>query len=199
MLSASSCLDWICLITGQSIEAALQNAKNFYANEDLTNIPYFLPYMSGERTPHNDPHVRGSFHYLKKNTNQAALQFSVIEGVCFGILDGINSIKSVNNNFDDIFMVGGGSRSSFWLTLLSSIIQRKLSVCDQSEFGAALGVARLAMFTDKNILDKELIIKKINVKNSFHPNDNKIDILNKRYNVWKNIYSNTKKINYQIG
>ena len=194
MLSASNCLDWICLITGQSIEAALQNAENFYANEDLTNTPYFLPYMSGERTPHNDPHVRGSFHYLKKNTNQAALQFSVIEGVCFGILDGINSIKSVNNNFDDIFMVGGGSRSSFWLTLLSSIIQRKLSVCDQSEFGAALGVARLAMFTDKNILDKESIIKKINVKNSFHPNDTKIDLLKKRYNVWKNIYSINKKI-----
>ena len=91
-------------------------------------------------------------------------------------------------------MVGGGSRSSFWLTLLSSIIQRKLSVCDQSEFGAALGVARLAMFTDKNILDKESIVKKINVKNSFHPNDNKIDLLNKRYNVWKNIYSSNKKI-----
>ena len=198
MLSASNCLDWICLITGQSIEAALQNAENFYANEDLTNTPYFLPYMSGERTPHNDPHVRGSFHYLKKNTNQAALQFSVIEGVCFGILDGINSIKSVNNNFDDIFMVGGGSRSSFWLTLLSSIIQRKLSVCDQSEFGAALGVARLAMFVDKNIFNKESIIKKINVKNSFYPDENKIDLLKNRYNVWKNIYSTTKKINHRI-
>ena len=198
MLSASNCLDWICSITGQPIETALQNAENFYGSEDLTNIPYFLPYMSGERTPHNDPHVRGSFYYLKTNTNQAALQFAVIEGVCFGILDGINSIKSVNNNFDDIFMVGGGSRNFFWLTLLSSIVQRKLSVCDQSEFGAALGVARLAMFTDKNIFNKESIIKKINVKNSFYPDDNKIDLLKRRYNVWKNIYSNTKKINFQI-
>ena len=59
----------------------------------------FLPYMSGERTPHNDPHVRGSFHHLKTTTNQAALQYSVLEGISFGILDGINSIGAVNSNF----------------------------------------------------------------------------------------------------
>ena len=52
---------------------------------------------------------------------RAALQYAVIEGVSFGILDGINSIGSVNSNFDDIFMVGGGSQSSFWLKLLSTI------------------------------------------------------------------------------
>ena len=189
MLSASNCLDWICSITGASIDQALQNAEMFSIKKDnILNAPYFLPYMSGERTPHNDPHVRGSFHYLKTATNQAALQYAVVEGVSFGILDGVNSIKSVNKNFDDIFMVGGGSRSSFWLELLASIVNRNLSVCEQSEFGAALGVARLAMFADNNISNKDTIIKKIKVKKSFNPDVDKIDILEKRYKAWRNIY-----------
>ena len=54
-------------------------------------------------------------------------------------------------------MVGGGSRSSFWIELLASLLNRKLSVCDQSEFGAALGVARLAMYQDDKIDNKDNI------------------------------------------
>ena len=195
MLSASNCLDWICSITGKSIDQALINAENFAENiNSINNAPYFLPYMSGERTPHNDPHVRGSFHQLKTTTNQAALQYAVIEGISFGILDGINSIRTINSNFDDIFVVGGGSKSSFWLKLLSTIINRKLSVCDQSEYGAAIGVARLAMYVDKNIIEKNTIIKKINIKESFQPNLDKINILKKRYLAWRNIYASNKDI-----
>ena len=115
-----------------------------------------------------------------------------MEGVSFGILDGVNSIQSVNTNFDDIFVVGGGSQSSFWLELLASIINRNLSVCEQSEFGAALGVARLAMFIDKNISDTSSIIKKIEMKKSFSPNEKLISLFQKRYKIWKEIYFNGK-------
>lgn len=190
MLSGSNCLDWICSITDNSIEKGLINAESFGKNlNNISHAPYFLPYMSGERTPHNDPHVRGSFHQLKTTTDQAALQYSVLEGVSFGLLDGINAIGAVNSNIDDIFMVGGGSRSSFWLNLLSTIINKKLSLCNQSEYGAALGVARLAMFVDRSINEKNTIIKKINVKASFEPELDKIDILQKRYLIWKSFYS----------
>ena len=196
MLSASNCLDWVCSITDNSVDKALQNAENFFNDgNDISNAPYFLPYMSGERTPHNDPHVRGSFHHLKTTTNQSALHYAVLEGISFGILDGLNSIRSINTNFDDIFMVGGGSQSSFWLRLLSSILNRKLSVCEQSEFGAALGVSRLAMFVDKNISNKNIIIKQVDIKESFEPDFEKLDNLEKRYNIWRNIYSTNKKIN----
>ena len=91
-------------------------------------------------------------------------------------------------------MVGGGSKSKFWIELLASLLNRKLSVCDQSEFGAALGVARLAMYVDKNIDKKENIIKEINVSKSFTPKQDKIDLLLKRYNIWRDIYSSNKKI-----
>ena len=194
MLSASNCLDWVCTITGSTIDNGIKNAEIYFEDNNILNAPYFLPYMSGERTPHNDPHVRGSFHYLKTSSKQAALQYSVLEGICFGILDGVNAIKSINENYKDIFVVGGGSQSSFWIKFLSSVINKKLSVCDQSEFGAALGVARLSMFVDKNIYNKENIIKQIKVKKSFNPNIEKIEILKKRYQIWKNIYSSNKKM-----
>ena len=67
-------------------------------------------------------------------------------------------------------MVGGGSKSEFWIKLLSSLLNKKLSVCDQSEFGAALGVARLAMYVDKNIDEKKSIIKEIEISKVFEPN-----------------------------
>ena len=194
MLSATNCLDWICSITESTIKNAIKNADIYFDKNNILNAPYFLPYMSGERTPHNDPHVRGSFHYLKTSSKKASLHYAVLEGISFGILDGINSIKLINKNYEDIFVVGGGSQSSFWIKLLSSIINKKLSVCRQSEFGAALGVARLSMFVDKNISNKENIIKQIDIKESFTPNIAKIEILQRRYEIWKNIYSNNKKI-----
>ena len=195
MLSASNCLDWICSITDTSIKDTLQNVENYFSNTNfLENSSYFLPYLSGERTPHNDPHIRGSFHSMKTTTDATNMQYAVIEGVSFGILDGINSILKVNNNFEKIFMVGGGSRSSFWIKFFSSLLNRKLSVCDQSEFGASLGVARLAMYVDKNISYKNNIIKEIEISKEYSPNTDKIDILLKRYEVWKELYSANKKI-----
>jgi len=199
MLSASNCLDWICSLTGNNIADALKNIENYSSNlENIFNAPYFLPYLSGERTPHNDPHARGSFHYLKTTTDKSAMQYAVLEGISFGIFDGFNSIQSVNQKFDDIFVVGGGSKSSYWLNLLSSILNRKLSICEQSEFGAALGVARLAMFADKQVEDKNSIIKKINIKKSFQPSEKNISSLEKRYLIWKELYPNNKSNNFHI-
>ena len=199
MLSASNCLDWICALTGNNIADALKNIENYSSNlENIFNAPYFLPYLSGERTPHNDPHARGSFHYLKTTTDKSAMQYAVLEGISFGIFDGFNSIQSVNQKFDDIFVVGGGSKSSYWLNLLSSILNRKLSICEQSEFGAALGVARLAMFSDKQVENKDSIIKKINIKESFQPSEKNISSLEKRYLIWKELYPNNKSNNFHI-
>ena len=199
MLSATNCLDWICSITNTSIKDSLINVENFFSTtETLSNSPFFLPYLSGERTPHNDPHIRGSFHSIKTTTDAINIQYSVIEGVSFGILDGVNSILKVNNSFEKIFVVGGGSRSAFWIELLASLLNRSLSICDQSEFSAALGVARLAMYADDNIQNKDNIIKEIKISNEFEPKLEKISLLSKRYNIWKDLYSSNKKIAHSL-
>ena len=129
---------------------ALTNIEKYYSNQSsIINSSYFLPYLTGERTPHNNPFIRGSFHSIKTNTDKTDMQYAVIEGISFAILDGVKSILKVNENFDKIYVVGGGSKSSFWIQFLSSLLNRKLRICDQSEFGAALGVARLAIYADK--------------------------------------------------
>ena len=195
MLSASNCLDWICSITNTSITDTLKNVENYFNDPSLvSNSSFFLPYLSGERTPHNDPHIRGSFHAMKTTTDATNMQYAVIEGVSFGILDGVNSILKVNDNFEKVFMVGGGSRSSFWIELIASLLERNLSVCDQSEYGAALGVARLAMHVDKNIQDQNNIIKEIKISKEYKPQFDSIDLLKKRYKIWKDLYSSNKKI-----
>ncbi len=199
MLSATNCLDWICSITNTSIDKTLSNVENYLSDFTLIkNSSFFLPYLSGERTPHNNPHIRGSFHSLKTNTNAIDLQYAVIEGVSFGILDGVNSIMKVNNNFENIFMVGGGSKSSFWIELIASLLNRNLDVCEQSEFGAALGVARLAMFQDNNIKNKDEIIKETKLINTFKPKENMIEILLNRYKIWKNICSNNNSLSKKL-
>ena len=131
---------------------------------------------------------------MKTTTDVTNMQYAVIEGVSFGILDGVNSILKVNDNFDKIFMVGGGSRSSFWIELIASLLQRKLSVCDQSEYGAALGVARLAMHVDKNIQDQKNIIKEIKISKEYQPKIDSIELLKKRYTIWKDLYTSNKNI-----
>jgi xylulokinase len=199
MLSASNCLDWICSVTNTSIQNSLKNVENFYSEKNsISNAPFFLPYLSGERTPHNDPHIRGSFHSIKTTTDATNMQYAVIEGISFGILDGVNSIIKVNNNFEKIFMVGGGSKSSFWIELLASLLNKKLSVCEQSEYGAALGVARLAMHTDESINNKVNIIKEIKISNEYKPKSNNFDTLMKRYSIWKDLYTSNKQINFSF-
>tara|TARA_B100000674_G_C37498323_1_gene759180 strand:- start:88 stop:687 length:600 start_codon:yes stop_codon:yes gene_type:complete len=198
MLSASNCLDWISSITKTSITDTLRNIENYCSDENLINNSYFLPYLSGERTPHNDPHIRGSFHSLKITTDSTNMQYAVIEGVSFGILDGLNSILKVNDNFKNIFVVGGGSRSSFWLELLASLLNRNLDVCNQSEFGAAMGVARLAMYQDPNIQNKNDIIKEINISKTYKPIDNKTSLLLKRYEIWRELYKANSTISKNL-
>ena len=91
-------------------------------------------------------------------------------------------------------MVGGGSKSSFWIELLASLLNRKLSVCEQSEFGAALGVARLAMYQDNTIDNKEDIVSEIKINTTYEPNKDHIDLLLKRYSNWKDLYNSNNKI-----
>ena len=91
-------------------------------------------------------------------------------------------------------MVGGGSKSPFWIELLASLLNRKLSVCNQSEFGAALGVARLAMFQDDTMNNKEKIVSEIKISKIYESKKHNMDILLRRYAIWKDLYNSNKKI-----
>jgi len=142
MLNAASCLDFTAWLTGQKdVPALLAEAEQRGLRE---NGPLFLPYLTGERTPHNDAHARGSFTNLGPDTDRADLANATLEGVGLGLLDGLLAVESTGLTSDEITVIGGGSRSAYWTQMLADILGRRLVLRSGGEVGPALGAARLA-------------------------------------------------------
>jgi xylulokinase len=141
ILSAASCLDWAVRLTGfTSVEAALAAAET--CGED--GVPIFLPYLSGERTPHNNPHATGVLAGLTHDTQRGALIRSVLEGVAFALADAAAAIRAAGTRLNRLAVVGGGSRSPFWGAILAAALDTRLEYRAGADVGPALGAARLA-------------------------------------------------------
>ena len=143
MLSAASCLSWITALVGGASEAAVLAEVATLDEAGRAQAPIFLPYLSGERTPHNDPAAKGVFFGLTNGTDRRALVYSVVEGVSFGLADGLDALASAGTRAGTLSLVGGGSRSALWAQLLADVLQTPLTVHAGGEAGGALGAARL--------------------------------------------------------
>ena len=142
MLNAASCLDFSANLLGfAGVSEMLHEAQ---AKGPRDDGPLFLPYLSGERTPHNDVLACGAFSGLRADTTRADLVHATLEGVGLGLLDGIEAVGETGLHTEEITVIGGGSRSSYWLQLLADIAGRPLTVRAGGEVGPALGAARLA-------------------------------------------------------
>jgi xylulokinase len=104
----------------------------------------FLPYLSGERTPHANPHAKGMFFGMTHTTSRADLTRAVLEGVAFAFADGQDAMFAAGIKIDDVSVVGGGAKNLYWGKILASALQRPLIYRINREVGAALGAARLA-------------------------------------------------------
>jgi xylulokinase len=142
MLSAASCLTWVAAATGAQSEAALVAEIEAQAPEPGTVL--FLPYLSGERTPHNDPKAQGVFFGLTHDTTRARLGRAVLEGVAFAFADGLRSLREAGGAPQEITVIGGGSRSLLWMKILASVLGETLLVRERAELGPAFGASRLA-------------------------------------------------------
>jgi xylulokinase len=142
MLSAADSLAWLSSITGARAEA-LTSALG----DDLQppGRVQFFPYLSGERTPHNDADIRAGFMGLGKDTDRDALTRAVLEGVCFGLRDGYEALTSGGDRPAYLFAIGGGSASRYWVSLLATVLKTPLHIPEGREFGAAMGAAKLGM------------------------------------------------------
>jgi xylulokinase len=142
LLSAASCLSWIARTTGATDEAAL--LAEVEARDRPSQRLLFLPYLSGERTPHNDPEASGVFVGLDHDTDRAALGRAVLEGVAFAFADAQAVLEEAGVVLREISVIGGGARSRLWGRILASVLRRPLVYRAASEVGPALGAARLA-------------------------------------------------------
>jgi xylulokinase len=141
MLSAASCLSWMAKATGAENESVLLGEVE--ANSSAPSPALFLPYLSGERTPHNDPQAQGVFFGLTHATTRAQLARAVLEGVAFGFADGLRALRDAGGDPVDITVIGGGSRSTLWTSIVASALGESLSVRERAELGPAFGAARL--------------------------------------------------------
>lgn len=142
MLSATDCLNWLSRITRRSPSDL---TRSLGADLAPPGDVKFYPYLSGERTPHNDSQIRGGFTGLSINTSEEAMTRAVLEGVAFGLKDSFEALKSTGAQVDRLTAIGGGSASRYWLSLIATCLDVPLAVPQGGEFGAALGAARLAM------------------------------------------------------
>jgi xylulokinase len=142
MLSAAHTLDWVAQALGAADLGALAAAAE--AQGLTRHSPLFLPYLTGERTPHNDPHARGVFFGLRPDTTPAALTAAVLEGVAFAFADGLDVLTENSDQVGEISVTGGGARVPYWGRLIAAALRRPLTYREGGEVGAALGAARLA-------------------------------------------------------
>ncbi len=140
-LSAASCIDWVGNLTGASGPAEVF-ARAEAAGSGGSEL--FLPYLSGERTPHNDPHIRGAFLGLDNETDAGRLSAAVLEGVAFALADGISALRAAGTQIEELSVIGGGARSRYWGTIIAAALDVRLVYLDGGEVGPALGAAKLA-------------------------------------------------------
>ncbi|GAB0116931.1 xylulokinase [Acidisoma sp. 7E03] len=139
-LSAAASLSWWSRVTGDKEAALLQALPDVpVAPSEAT----FLPYLSGERTPHNDGTIRGGFLGLSQDTSRAAMTQAVLEGVAFSFRDCLDALRSAGTEISEADVIGGGSRSGTWIAILASVLGLTLHRLADGEHGAAFGAARL--------------------------------------------------------
>jgi xylulokinase len=142
MLNGASCLAWTAGLVGAAdLDALLKRTEAAYRGPSRL---LFLPYLSGERTPHNDPAARGVFFGLEPASGPLDLIQATLEGVAFSVLDAQEALEAAGQRFGAVATVGGGARSRFWMQLLAHVLGRPLTRYAGSETGPAFGAARLA-------------------------------------------------------
>lgn len=147
-LSAGFAVNWAASLTGKGNDIAgfVAAAETFASDERRrAAAPVFLPYLTGERTPHNDPQATGVFAGLRAEHDAGAIAYAVLEGVSFALADCLDVLIAAEARPRSCMIVGGGARSAYWNQLLADILDIALDLPVGADRGAAFGAARLGM------------------------------------------------------
>ncbi|MEO1660441.1 MAG: xylulokinase [Pseudomonadota bacterium] len=190
MLSAASCVDWAAKMVGVTDAAALiagaEEAQLFGQSETV-----FLPYLSGERTPHNNPRAKGVLFGLTHESDAAEIGQAVLEGVALGFADGLD-VLSANADISSISVIGGGSRSSYWGRILAAALNKPLLYRKNADIGPALGAARLAQMgaNHQSVPDFEAP----EVETIIEPRSDDVAIMTARLERYRALYKTTQDL-----
>lgn len=162
MLNGTRPLAWFADLVGRTVGELLTEA------EAAAPGPLFLPYLTGERTPHGNSSVRAGFAFLDESTTQGSLMRSVVEAVAFTFVDALDAFSATGTRPKELMAIGGGTRSDFLMQMIADATGCRLVRMIGAEVGPALGAARLARLSLREVA--EGILTKPAVDREFHPN-----------------------------
>jgi xylulokinase len=191
VLSAASCLRWVCKLTSTD-EPTLLAEVEALAPEALVSAPFFLPYLSGERTPHNDPYAQGVFFGMNHATDRALLGYAVLEGVTFALTDGLDALRAAGTEASALSLLGGGARSNYWAQLLADALNTTTRKHGGGETGAALGAARLGWLAAGG--DPAQVLSKPPVELEFTPDPVRHAALRSRLDGFRALYRHVRPL-----
>ncbi|POM09764.1 xylulokinase [Pseudomonas sp. WP001] len=195
MLAGASCLRWVTRLTGLPDEQTLldQVQAQLPIEQGVPlSTPLFLPYLAGERTPHNDPLLRGGFMGLGHDCTPAMLGYAVMEGVGFGLLDAWRAVQSTGAEVKSFALVGGGARSEYWAQLLANILQREVFTLHGSELSACIGAAKLGYMAI--VQGADLLAAGMPVKMRYVPDERHQPVLAARYRKFQGLLAAAKAL-----
>ncbi len=191
MLSAASCNKWwMDEIIGTSDYGEEQKKIGTLGE----NHVYFLPYLMGERSPHNNPNARGTFIGMTMDTTRADMTQAVLEGVAFALRDSFEVAKSLGIKIERTKICGGGAKSPLWKKMIANILNLKVDVIE-SEEGPALGGAMLAAVACgeyKNV--EEAAAKIVKIVDTVEPEEELVKKYDERYQQFRQIYPACKPL-----
>ena len=189
MLSAASCNKWWSEEILGTKDYAAEQADIKKLGE---NRVFYLPYLMGERSPHNDPNVRAMFIGMSMDTTRADMTQAVLEGVAFGLRDSLEVAKSLGIQIDRTKICGGGAKSPLWRKIIANVMNLKVDIIE-SEEGPALGGAMLAAVGCGEYPDVETIAEKlVKVVDTVEPEPELVAKYEERYQKFRTLYPTVK-------
>lgn len=189
MLSAASCNKWWMDEIIGTKEYQKEQAEITKLGE---NDVYFLPYLMGERSPHNNPDARGTFIGMTMSTTRADMTQAVLEGVAFGIRDSLEIAKSLGIKIERTKISGGGAKSPLWKKIMANVLNLKVDVIE-SEEGPALGSAMLAAVACNEYASvEEAAARIVKVVDTIEPTPELAKKYEEKYNKFKQVYPTVK-------
>ena len=191
MLSAASCNKWWM---DEIIGTKDYTAEQAQISKLGENHVYFLPYLMGERSPHNDPNARGTFIGMTMDTSRADMTQAVLEGVAFALRDSLEVAKSLGIHLERTKICGGGAKSPLWKKMIANILNLKVDVIE-SEEGPAMGGAMLAAVACGEYASVEEIAEKfVKVTGTVEPDPKLVAKYEDRYQKFRQIYPACKPL-----
>ncbi len=191
MLSAASCNKWWM---DEILKTKDYSAEQAGIEKLGENHVYFLPYLMGERSPHNDPAARGTFIGMTMDTTREDMTQAVLEGVAYALRDSFEVAKELGIRIERTKICGGGAKSPLWKKMIANILNIKVDVIE-SEEGPALGGAMLAAVACGEYASVEEIAAKIvKVVDTVEPTPELAEKYEARYQQFKQIYPALKPV-----